>query len=256
VIPGVGGVYFINDEFNLLAGVHKGFSPVAPGQSGDADPEESINYEAGVRYTGRMFSSLAIGYYNDYDNLLATCRQGTGCPPEDVDKQFNAGGADIAGVEFLIDTEPEIRWGIRIPASLTYTFTHSSFRSSFDSASEVFGDVEKGDELPYVPEHQVTASIGARYDTGYGEVGTTTTFSYVGEMRDVAGKGSIPANERIPDHFVADLATHWDFSECGRLYLTIDNLGDNEYIVSRRPFGARPGLPFQVMGGVKYRLGG
>ena len=112
--------------------------------------------------------------------------------------------------------------------------------------------VEKGDELPYVPEHQVTASIGAKY----GPFGTTTTFSYVGEMRDVAGKGSIPANERIPDHFVADLVAHWDFNDRGRLYFGIDNLGDNEYIVSRRPFGARPGLPFQVMGGVKYRLGG
>jgi Fe(3+) dicitrate transport protein len=252
VMPGIGGVYFINDEVNLLAGVHRGFSPVAPGESDDADPEESVNYEAGVRYTGRTVSGLAIGYYNDYDNLLATCRQGTGCPPEDVDKQFNAGGVDIYGVEFLVDTEQDIGWGIQIPASLTYTFTHSSFRSSFNSASEVFGDVEKGDELPYVPEHQVTFSVGAKY----GPLGTTTTLSYVGEMRDVAGKGNIPANELIEDHFVADLVAHWDFNDRGRLYLGIDNLSDNEYIVSRRPFGARPGLPFQVMGGIKYHLGG
>jgi Fe(3+) dicitrate transport protein len=75
-------------------------------------------------------------------------------------------------------------------------------------------------------------------------------------MRDVAGKGSIPANERIDDYFVADLIAYWDFSDRGRLYLGIDNVADNAYIVSRRPFGARPGLPFQVFGGIKYNLGG
>jgi Fe(3+) dicitrate transport protein len=103
-----------------------------------------------------------------------------------------------------------------------------------------------------VPDHLVTATVGVRR----GPLGTSTTFSYVSEMRDVAGKGSIPDNERIEDHFVADLNAYWDFSERGRLYLGIDNVGDAEYIVSRRPFGARPGLPFQVLGGIKYSLGG
>jgi Fe(3+) dicitrate transport protein len=75
-------------------------------------------------------------------------------------------------------------------------------------------------------------------------------------MRDVAGQGSIPANEKIDDFVYADLAVYWDFSDQGRLYLGIDNFTDEAYIVSRRPFGARPGMPFQVMGGIKYQLGG
>ncbi len=251
-IPGIGGVVEIIESLSLLGGVHRGFSPVAPGQSGSADPEESINYEAGFRYAGTMVSGLAVGFYNDYQNLLATCRQGTGCEPEQVDDQFNGGAVDVYGLELLVDTTPRLFWEIEAPLSLCYTFTQSDFRDSFDSASAVFGEVEKGDELPYVPEQQVTLSVGLRR----GGLGTTTTLAYVGDMRDVAGKGSIPANEKIDGHFVIDLVAYWDFSERGRLYLGIDNVADNAYMVSRRPFGARPGMPFQVMGGLKYTLRG
>lgn len=252
VIPGISAVYSLTDEFSLLGGVHRGFSPVAPGQSSSADPEDSINYEAGLRYLGGYFNTFAIGFFNDYDNLLATCRQGTGCEPEDIDRQFNAGDVDVWGLELTADSEPELGWLIYAPMSITYTLTQSEFGSTFSSASAIFGEVEKGDELPYVPEHQVNVSLGLRRDP----FGVTTSITYVGEQRDVAGQGSIPANEKIDDFVYADLAVYWDFSAQGRLYLGIDNFTDEAYIVSRRPFGARPGMPFQVMGGIKYQLGG
>ncbi len=256
VIPGISGVYSIidtgDDEVGLLAGVHRGFSPVSPGQSSAADPEDSINYEAGARYLGSLFNTSAIGFFNDYDNLLATCRSGAGCDPEDIDKQFNGGDVDIYGLELTADTAPEVGWEVSVPMALAYTFTQTEFRSSFNSAGAIFGDVEKGDEMPYVPEHLVNFSIGLTR----GPFGFTTILNYVGEQRDVAGQGSIPANEKIDDYFFADLVAHWDFSDRGRIYLGIDNLADNAYIVSRRPYGARPGMPFQVMGGIKYQLGG
>lgn len=252
VVPGISGLYSIYEDFSVLGGVHRGFSPVAPGQSGSADAEDSINYEAGARYLGSMFNAIAIGFFNDYDNLLATCRSGSGCDPEDIDKQFNGGDVDIYGLEFAADTAPEIGWQILVPLSLTYTFTQSSFGSDFTSASAIFGDVEKGDEFPYLPEHQVNFSVGLER----GPFGVSTSLTYVGEMRDVAGQGSIPDHERIDDYLVADLDVYWDVTERGRVYLGIDNLADEEYIVSRRPYGARPGLPFQVMGGIKYQFGG
>ena len=251
-IPGIGGVYSFNEELSMLAGVHRGFSPVAPGQSDSVDPEDSINFEAGLRYAGEYVSGVAIGFYNDYENLLATCRQGTGCDPNQVDEQFNAGGVDVYGLEFLADSEPYLGWEVTAPLSLSYTFTQSEFRHSFTSASAVFGDVEKGDELPYVPENVFTLSLGLRR----GRIGTTATLSYIGEMRDVAGKGHIPGNERIDSYFVGDVMMYWDFSDSGRIYLGIDNFADDAYMVSRRPFGARPGKPLFVQGGIKYHFGG
>lgn len=250
VIPGIGGTAQIIDGWSALAGVHRGFSPVAPGQSSSVDPEDSINYEAGFRYLGTYLSGIAIGFYNDYDNMVATCRAGSGCDPEQIDEQFNAGGVEVWGAEFLLDSEPELGWQFRAPLSLSYTLTQSRFRDTF--SDPVLGDVEPGDELPYVPNHQVSASIGLRRDP----FGVSTTLTYLTEQRDVAGEGRIPDNERIDDYFIADLFAFWDFNARGRLYLGIDNVADNAYIVSRRPFGARPGKPFQVMGGVKFELGG
>lgn len=250
VIPGIGSTFLITDAWSALAGIHRGFNPVPPGQSADVDPEESVNYEAGFRYLGSYVSGLAIAFYNDYSNMVATCRQGSGCDPDQIDQQFNAGGVDVWGLEFLADSEPELGWQVRAPLSVSYTFTQSRFHDNF--FDPVLGDVERGDELPYVPNHQISASLGLRRDP----FGISSTLTYLTEQRDVAGQGSIPANEKIDDYFIADLFAFWDFTAKGRLYLGIDNAADNAYIVSRRPFGARPGKPFQVMGGVKYQLGG
>ncbi len=251
VIPGIGAVYFLTDELSLLGGVHRGFSPVAPGQSENADAEEAINYEAGARWFSDFGNLQLIGFYNDYDNLVATCRQGSGCDPEDVDDQFNGGEVDVWGLELFADTEPAIGWGITLPASLAYTFTQSEFQSSFTSASSIFGEVEKGDELPYVPEHQVNVSLGLERNPW----GMTTSMTYVGEMRDVAGQGPIPQAELVEDYFVVDLTMYREIFGRGRLYVTVNNAADADYMVSRRPYGARPGMPVQVWGGVQFQLG-
>ena len=43
----------------------------------------------------------------------------------------------------------------RYPVSFVYTFTETAFQESFVSGFSQWGDVVKGDELPYVPEHQL-----------------------------------------------------------------------------------------------------
>ncbi len=252
VIPGIGAVYFIDDHWSVLGGVHRGFSPVAPGQSDAADPEDSINYELGGRFVGDRTRAEVVGFWNDYDNLLATCTQGTGCDPTEVDDQFNGGAVDVRGVEVQLSHDFATPWRFEVPTSLIYTFTDSEFKSTFSSASAALGEVEKGDELPYLPPHLLTVNIGLLAETW----DVTMSMRYVDRMRDVAGQGPIPSIEKIDDAFVTDLAMGWSPVEWARLYLTITNLFDEEYMVSRRPFGARPGMPISVHGGVKLQLGG
>ena len=85
VIPGAGAVYRLNSEWRLLAGVHRGFNPPAPGSS--AEEESSINFEAGVRYDDDRFKFESIYFLNDYDNLVGTVTDSTG------------GGGQIGGGE-------------------------------------------------------------------------------------------------------------------------------------------------------------
>src|SRR5690606_33394157 len=46
-LPGVGASWQPLSFLSMLAGVHKGFSPVSPGQPAEVLPEEAWSYEAG-----------------------------------------------------------------------------------------------------------------------------------------------------------------------------------------------------------------
>ncbi len=76
--------------------------------------------------------------------------------------------------------------------------------------------------------------------------GAWSTFlsaSYVSEMRTRAGQGTIPQEERIEDHFTADLSADVKLLERYKIFLQVRNLFDQTYVAARRPYGLRPGLP-------------
>ncbi|MCX4242477.1 TonB-dependent receptor domain-containing protein [Paraliomyxa miuraensis] len=254
-IPGLGLHAQATPWLGVLAGVHSGFSPVAPGQAPGTKPERSINYEAGARLdltAGRTHTrGEAIGFLNDYSNLSSVCTLSSGCDQANLDTQLNAGHVLVWGVEALVAERVELPHQHFVEASANYTYTGSSFRSAFTSQNPQIADVEEGDALPYVPVH--LASLGL---AGGGAIwGLSATGVYVGQMRDVAGQGTIPDAERINRYYSVDLSAQVSPTERSIVYLTIQNLTNNAYMVSRRPFGARPGMPSQLMVGLKLHFG-
>jgi Fe(3+) dicitrate transport protein len=246
VIPGGGVTWQPLPWLGLLAGVHKGFVPVAPGEEDGADPEESVNYEAGARVSAGPVTAEAIGFFSDYSNLKGTCSFSSGCDTSQLDREFNGGRVFIYGAEASAGAVVALG-ALTFPASLTYTFTRSEFRTAFRSGNPEWGDVEVGDALPYLPEHQLALSAGVR--GGRFELSAATRFTSA--MRDVAGQGEVPESERTDALHVFDLAGSVDFDRWGKLYTTIDNVLDSAAVVSRRPFGARPGVPRIVVVGYK-----
>jgi Fe(3+) dicitrate transport protein len=107
--------------------------------------------------------------------------------------------------------------------------------------------VEVGDELPYLPRHQLAVTAGVR--GGRFEVSAATR--HTSPMRDVAGQGEVAEAERTEAVHVLDLAGSVDFERWGKVYATVDNVLDRAAVVSRRPFGARPGVPRLVIIGYK-----
>ncbi|MNL50336.1 TonB dependent receptor [compost metagenome] len=64
---------------------------------------------------------------------------------------------------------------------------------------------------------------------------------------------SVEANrEEIPAYGVVDWTAKYQYEKNGQLYARLDNILDNKYMVSLRPFGARPGKARSVMVGVKH----
>lgn len=252
LIPGIGLNYRTSPNLRVLAGVHKGFVPVPPGSGDEVDPEESINYEFGLRYSSDALRAEAIGFFNDYSNLSGSCTFSSGCATDQLDLGFNAGEIDIWGLELeaakTFATGIEGRW--RFPVSMAYTYTTSEFKNSFTSPQPDLKDVQEGDELPYLPEHQLTIKAGVtRYRWR-----AAVALKYMSEMRTIAGTGDAPADEKTDSQTIVDLTMDYQVTPKSQVYLTVDNVFEDEAIVARRPYGARPGKPQTFMVGYKQNF--
>jgi len=245
LIPGGGVVYQALPEVGLLAGVHRGFVPVSPGQP-NIDPERSINYEAGVRVSKARYTFEAIGFFSDYSNLIGTCTFSTGCNAAQVDTEFNGGSVHSYGAEAMATAE--LRTGqLRFPVRVSYTFQRSVFQSPFTSSNPQWGDVMQGDRLPYLPSHQLNVQTGVRHDRWQ----LALSGRYNSAMRDVAGQGQAADHELTDAAFIMSAAAHYNVPRWGKLYLTVENVLNESFITSRRPFGARPGAPRLIVVGYK-----
>ncbi len=250
-VPGLGGFWALTPELGFLAGVHRGFSPTTPGQPDEVEPEFSVNYEAGMRYLrdGGQTHFELIGFFNDYSNLTGECGFSSGCDEAQLDRQYNAGDVNVWGVEALAAWRAPLPGGFALPMRLAWTWTRSEFQTAFSSENPQFGDVEVGDALPYVPEHQVNAQLGV--DAPLWSVNAAWT--YVSPMRERAGQGALePGFQTDAQHFLDVIATARPL-EWMDIYVKADNVLDAQPLVSHLPFGARPARPPLVLGGMKVR---
>jgi len=249
LLPGVGVLYALGDNVQLVGGMHRGFVNPAPGS--DADAEQSWNYEFGLRYDDAVASLEAIGFFVDYQNLVGTCTASTGgsC---NVGDQYDGGAARVHGLELVAryDAGAALGLGVAVPLSAVYTWTQGEFRTSFDSDFGEWGNVTAGDEMPLVPENQLTLNAGIEGTRWR----TFLTLNYVDETRSVAGSGTIPDTQRIDGRSLLDLSGEFDLTDDASLFASVQNLTDETYNVAFRPAGARPGAPRTFLTGVRLRF--
>ena len=250
-LPGIGVHYELLDGLGVLAGAHRGFSPVTPGQGGEVRPETSVNYEAGVRYAQPDEGTLAevVGFYNAYSNLLANCGFSS-CGPEQQDDLFNGGRVDVFGLEVLGAHVFRTGGALQVPARLAYTYTHGRFRDSFSSENPQFGDVEAGFELPYLPRHQLAVQVGLEAPTWGVDVAGTV----IDSMLEQAGTRDDDAVLRTDAYLNLDARVYYNLPANVQLYVRGENLLNAQPVVSRRPYGERPLRPLLVMVGAQWRL--
>lgn len=247
-IPGVGVSFAPSDATSFFGGVHRGFAPPGPGADPTTVAEESVNYELGARLRRGGLEGEIVGFFNAYESILGQATLAVG--ETGSGELFNGGGAEVRGIELSLAGDPGLGRARRVtlPLRLAYTYTHTEFETSFTSAFEPWGTVEAGDELPYVPEHQLFASAGLA--EGAWTVDLTAT--YVSAMRTVAGRGSIPPGEGTDEVLLVGLSGEHALTPWSRVFVGVQNLFDQEYVAARRPAGARPGLPRTFAAGVRF----
>ena len=248
LIPGVGVNFQLNGSIDIFGGIHKGFSP--PGAIAGTDPEQSINYELGIRVQGSNFSGQAVLFYNNYSNLLgADLAAAGGSGTGDL---FNGGSARVGGMElecgYELFSRKQLGW--IMPVRIAYTLTQATFHSSFESEFEGWGVVDAGDELPYLAHHQLALSFGLE-SRRWGLNGSGRLQS---AMRTTAGFGPILEEDRADAFFIMDIAGYYQMHPNFRLFIALNNLFDYAYIVSRHPAGLRPAMPRNFLVGGKVQF--
>jgi Fe(3+) dicitrate transport protein len=232
-LPGASFTYDLSDNWQVLAGVHKGFSPLGGGAQEYEDPETSVNYEAGVRYRGEWFVE-AVGFYSDFDNKAENCSNANPCSNGATSGSFVTGEAVIAGLEMQAGTSFELG-NFSMPLDLMYTYTDATI--SKDNPEEGFED---GDTLASIPENVFSLRLGLVGPNGWDNYAVA---KYIDEMCMTVGCEGGDAFDQSEDLFVIDYISRYAVSDNGAIYLKLENLLDERAIVSRQPDGARPNKP-------------
>ena len=246
-IPGIGFNYKFNSMTSIFGGVHKGFSP--PGNTVGQESEESVNYELGSRFNFKGLRGEVVGFYNDYSNLLGSdlaASGGTGS----LD-QFNAGEVSVKGIELLLNYNLlENNASYALPISFGYTFTDTEFLNSFGSDDSLWGEVQSGDELPYIAKHQFNTSISlehAKFELNF-------SGRLNGAFKTEASADAVNATNGITSNFIIDFVGKYHVTKTLSLSAKIINVLDETYAVAKVPAGLRPGHPFGIYGGLNFRF--
>ncbi|MEO0974270.1 MAG: TonB-dependent receptor, partial [Pseudomonadota bacterium] len=243
VIPGLGFAFDIGEGLVAYGGVHRGFS--APSNAPDVDPEQSNNFELGARFTrSNLFVDLGL-FLTDYDNLVGTCTASSGTDCE-IGDAFNGDAATVQGIELLTRTAFELTPRLRLPISLTYTFIDAQFDSDI-ADTDFFGEVSAGDPLPYIPRHQGLFTVGLESERW----GSFLSFNYTDETCVRAACGPFETTESSA---IFDASVFFRLRDQITFTATVENLTDNDVIVARTPYGARPNKARTAIFGVRVGL--
>ena len=138
----------------------------------------------------------------------------------------------------------------KIPIHLSYTFTSTEFLSNFESSFDPWGTVSAGDELPYVPNHQLFAEAGLESEL----LSCYFRFRQIGRMRTVAGSDKITPLFSTDDISLLDFSVDYTITESNILFVNIYNIFNNSSVVAARPAGLRPTMPRNIVAGIKIKL--
>ncbi|MEX1032174.1 MAG: TonB-dependent receptor [Cellvibrionaceae bacterium] len=245
-LPGASFTYDLSDQWQVLAGVHRGFSPLGGGAQAFEEPEVSINYEAGLRFNRDAFFAEAIGFYSDFDNKTENCSLANPCSNNATSGSFTTGEAVVRGLELQAGTLL-MAGDFTIPLQLAYTYTEAEI-----SADNSATGVQDGDVLADIPENIFSLRVGLEHGSGWNNYAVA---KYTDELCVSVGcnRGSDRFDE-TESVLVVDAVSRYQFTSDALVFLKVENLFDEQAIVSRSPDGARPNKPRTASVGMEYRF--
>ena len=247
--------YDLRNGASIFAGYHQGYSPTGPSSS--AQPEESDNFEVGVRYSQPGSYFEAVGFFVDYDNLLESCTISSGCSSggSDLGASNNAGEAEVYGLELQYNLDnmfaaPAMKGqgttasAVRFPLIMSALIQSSEYKTDTNSTPG-----RTGNDIMYIPKSQIFVGTGMHtanwsldlsakyYDSMFTneENSQRTGKAWI---FDLTGSHKLPA--MIPG------------TRDAKVFVHVDNLFDKVFVASEHNHGKRPNKPVSVSAGVSF----
>jgi Fe(3+) dicitrate transport protein len=243
LLPGLSFTYDIDSNWQTLAGYHKGFSPIGGGASSEQEPEESDNFEFGARYAKDGLFVEGIFFYSDFSDKAENCSLASPCSNDETSGTYVTGEAKIQGVELQL--ENTFKTGnLNIPLSVAYTYTEAEISGNNNASGFI-----SGDQLKAVPESVFSIRAGFEHNSGFNNY---AIFKYIDEMCVSTGCNRLVSTYgKTESLFVMDWVSKYELASKTNLYFKVENVFDNQSIISREPDGARPNKPRTISAGVR-----
>ena len=263
-LPGIGVNFNGFQNTEIFAGIHKGFAPARPSREVDAeepdasflatDPEESWNFELGVRTTAIPGAQLsATLFHTDFSEIVIQTETG---------RFVNAGASVQAGIEMAgrldLGTLSNTGHNIYVEGNYTNLFTAEFTNSQIvydEEGEEVLetASFDDGNRLPYAPKQMLTLGLG--YESPSRAFDTRLAINYVSEQFvDAANTRIVSASGmegEMPSYSLVSFNMNYRPNEQWTLFLSAQNLGDRDYLASRVD-GMVAGRQRQVTGGIRF----
>ncbi|MBK6280548.1 MAG: TonB-dependent receptor [Gammaproteobacteria bacterium] len=235
---GLGATWDIDGHWQLLAGVHEGFAPPGADSVDGTEAEESLNYEGGVRYTDERYSADAIFFYSDYTNTIKNCSVANPCTSGQTVGTESLGESEIQGVEIGLNSGFDGPAGTTWPLRFSYTWTDAEVTEDSETRN-----VLEGDTLADIPEQVAALSLGVVHPSGWDSYLNASYYDQTCSTYTCDRAGVDDRFLRTDDLFLVDWTAGYRLFEGLRVYAKLNNLFDEQVIVSRKPDGARANMP-------------
>lgn len=247
---GLGIGYQLSETWQAIGGVHFGFSPPSPGGAvAGLEEETSVGYELGLRFAdpNQLLEAEAIGFFTDFEDLIVVSNiGGTGSGVDENFGEVHSYGVELSGA-FDLARARGWKFGNTYHAAFTYTDATQRNDAQSTDPESIFSFGAKGNEVPYIPEYQFNIGSDldfARWGLSLNATLVDDTYSSASNVSaEVNGVGTADARFGETDAYeVVDVSGYFKLQEKLKAFAGVQNLFDAEYIVSRQPHGARPGL--------------
>jgi Fe(3+) dicitrate transport protein len=285
LIPGIGINYNINENITLYSGIHRGFSPPRikdaisnNGQDLHLEAEKSWNAELGTRFQSKHLKAELTLFSMDFSNQVIPVSESSGS----AGTGFINGGKSMhrgieAGLSYSFDMLMPDGFSLSLSANTTLLDARfSGDRFVAAKTDQVTGQIIyaniKNNKTPYAPALMANSWITFETPAGFG---FQIHFTFTGKQY-----ADVLNTENVAE-FIALAAANPDFKYTqatanGRIglldayqpvhlsawfkpvkkpysfHLSVKNIFNERYIISRRPQGIRLGLPFFAQAGFSY----